>query len=209
MVKLHLSGVLVRVFVVGIVLLSATQLNAAQTNPSTKNAIDRALLDKYCVTCHNEKLKTGGLALDNVDVNNVRGNAEVLEKIVRKLRSQQMPPEGRPRPDQATLDKFSGTLEAALDRAAQIAADPGQVAAHRLNRAEYVNVIHDLLALDIDGTELLPSDMAGFGFDNNAETLKITPGLLARYMSAATKISRVAMGSPENRPEVHRYKVEK
>jgi hypothetical protein len=171
-------------------------------------AIDRSLLDKYCVTCHNEKLKTGGLALDQVDVNQVRQNAEVLEKVVRKLRSQQMPPEGLPRPDAATLDAFVTTLESALDQVAQIDPDPGRVAAHRLNRAEYVNVIHDLLALDIDGTELLPSDMAGFGFDNNADVLSITPALLARYMSAATKISRLALGSPDNRPMMRVYKVE-
>jgi len=208
MIKLCLNRVFVRIFGVGLVLASAAHLNAAQTNPLTQTPIDRSLLDKYCVTCHNEKLKTGGLALDNIDVNNVRGNAEVLEKMVRKLRSQQMPPEGRPRPEPATLDKFTATLETALDRAAQIAPDPGRVAAHRLNRAEYVNVIHDLLALDIDGTELLPSDMAGFGFDNNADVLKITPGLLARYMSAATKISRLALASPDNRPMMRLYKVE-
>ena len=206
--RLCLNRLLVRVFGVAIALLIAVHLNAAQTKTSGQTAIDRSLLDKYCVTCHNEKLKTGGLALDSIDVKNVRGNAEVLEKIVRKLRSQQMPPEGRPRPDEVTLDKFTETVETALDQAAQIAPDPGQVAAHRLNRAEYVNVIRDLLALDIDGTELLPSDMAGFGFDNNADVLKVTPGLLARYMSAATKISRLALASPDNRPMTRLYKVE-
>jgi hypothetical protein len=170
--------------------------------------IDRSLLDQYCVTCHNETTKTGGLALDKVDLSNVRGNNEVLEKVVRKLRSRQMPPDGLPRPDQATSDKFAAALEKALDEVAQVAADPGRVAAHRLNRGEYVNVIHDLLALDVDGSELLPSDMAGFGFDNNADVLSITPGLLARYMSAATKISRLALASPDNRPMVRLYKVE-
>src|SRR5215469_2066792 len=190
------------VAVFGVEVLTAGQ--AAGSSPS----IDRSLLDKYCVTCHNEKLKTGGLALDKVDINNVSTNSEVMEKVVRKLRSRQMPPDGLPRPDQATMDKFAATLEVALDRAAETAPDPGRVVAHRLNRAEYLNVIHDLLALDIDGSEFLPSDMAGFGFDNNADVLSITPGLLARYMSAATKISRLALASPDNRAVVKLYKVE-
>ena len=189
--------------------LMISPLAVAQSGTSASAAIDRSLVDKYCVSCHNEKLKTGNLALDKVDMNNVKANADVLEKVVRKLRSHQMPPDGVPRPDQSTLDAFAATLETSLDKVARTNPDPGRVAAHRLNRAEYVNTIHDLLALDVDGTELLPGDMAGFGFDNNAETLKITPGLLNRYMMAATKISRLAMGSPENRPEVHRYKVEK
>jgi cytochrome c5 len=167
----------------------------------------RALLDQYCITCHNEKLKTAGLMLDKVDVADVKGNAEILEKVVRKLRSGQMPPEGPPRPDQTTVDRFATALEAALDRVASAAPNPGRVASHRLNRAEYVNVIHDLLDLDIDGTQLLPSDTSGFGFDNNAEVLSITPGLMGRYMSAATKISRLALASPDNRPIMQVYTV--
>jgi hypothetical protein len=192
----------------GILIGTTGFLGAGQTSSSSAPSIDRSLLDKYCVTCHNEKLKTGGLALDKVDVNNVPANAEVLEKVVRKIRSQQMPPDGLPRPDQATMDKFASTLETALDRIAKKSPDPGRVVAHRLNRAEYVNVIHDLLALDIDGAEFLPSDMAGFGFDNNADVLSITPGLLSRYMSAATKISRLALASPDNRAMMRLYKVE-
>jgi len=193
---------------VSILLGSLAVVGAAQTNSPAAKAIDRSLLDKYCVTCHGGRLKTAGLELDKVDTNNVIGNAEVLEKVVRKLRSRQMPPDGVPRPDQATLDKFAATLETALDQAAAAAPNPGKVAAHRLNRAEYVNIVHDLLALDIDGAELLPSDMAGAGFDDNADVLSITPGLFARYMSAATKISRLAMASPENRPMTRLYRVE-
>ncbi len=195
-------------FSLGFLVASTSFLNAGQASSTKAPSIDRSLLDKYCVTCHNEKLKTGGLALDKVDVNNVSANAEVLEKVIRKLRNQQMPPDGLPRPDQAAADKFASSLETALDKAAQASPDPGRVVAHRLNRAEYVNVIHDLLALDIDGSEFLPSDMAGFGFDNNADVLSITPGLLSRYMSAATKISRLALASPDNRPMVKLYKVE-
>jgi hypothetical protein len=172
---------------------------AAQSKAAVPGTPDRALLDQYCVSCHNEKLKTGGLTLEKVDVGNVPANAEVLEKIVRKLRSGLMPPEGLPRPDQPTLDGFAAGLEKALDRNAAASPNPGQIASHRLNRAEYVNAIHDLLALDVNGAELLPGDMAGFGFDNNASVLAVTPSLMSRYMSAATKISRVAVGSSDNR----------
>jgi hypothetical protein len=169
---------------------------------------ERSLLDQYCVTCHSDKLKTGGLSLTGLGVSDAAAKPEVFEKVARKLRSRQMPPEGSPRPDQATIDKFAATLETALDRAAVALPNPGRVASHRLNRAEYVDIMHDLLAVDIDGTELLPSDMAGFGFDNNADVLSITPGLLARYMSAATKVSRIAVGSPDNRPMTQVYRVE-
>ena len=168
----------------------------------------RALLDQYCVTCHNDKLKTAGLTLDHVDLGNAKAHAEVLEKVVRKLRSGQMPPEGRPRPEQASADAVAAALERELDRVAAGAPNPGRVASHRLNRAEYVHVIRDLLALDVKGAELLPSDMAGFGFDNNADVLAITPGLMARYMSAATKISRLALASPDNRPMMQVYKLD-
>ncbi|MYH28025.1 MAG: DUF1592 domain-containing protein [Acidobacteria bacterium] len=167
----------------------------------------RALFDRYCVTCHNERLQTAGLMLDRLDVSQVHANAETLEKVVRKLRSGQMPPEGRPRPDAETLDAFAGALEAALDHAAAVDPNPGRVASRRLNRLEYVNAVRDLLDLEIDGEALLPSDMAGFGFDNNADVLSITPALMGRYIAAATKISRTAVGSPDNRPVMQVYKV--
>lgn len=179
--------------------------------PSSAGVVDpvasRALLDQYCVTCHNQRLKTGNLVLATVDLNNVGAHAESLEKVVRKLRMGQMPPDGSRRPDEATLKTFVASLEAALDRAGAAAPNPGRVASRRLNRAEYVNAVYDLLGLQVDGTELLPSDMAGFGFDNNAEVLSITPALMTRYISAATKISRTAMASPDNRPVTQVYKV--
>ena len=161
--------------------------------------LERALLDRYCVTCHNTQLKTAGLMLDTIDVGQVGAHAEVLEKVVRKLRSGQMPPQGRPRPDKATINAYAATLEAALDRVAAAAPNPGRVAVHRLNRAEYVYAIRDLLALEIDGPQLLPVDNSGFGFDNIADVLTIAPGLMSRYMSTATKISRLAVGSSEIR----------
>jgi mono/diheme cytochrome c family protein len=186
---------------------SKTAATSSQATAANQRPPDRALLDQYCVTCHNDRLKTGGLSLDKVDVGDTRANAEVLEKVIRKLRTGQMPPMGRPRPDEAAIDAFAGSMEMQLDRAAAQTPNAGRVASHRLNRGEYVNAIHDMLALDINGAELLPGDMAGFGFDNNADVLAITPGLMSRYISAATKISRLAIGSPENRPIMQVYKL--
>jgi len=180
-----------------------TSVEAAGTSVSqfqAANVPSRTLLDQYCVTCHNDRLKTAGLMLDQVDIGQVGTHTEVLEKVVKKLRSGQMPPEGRPRPDTATIDAFVTSLEALLDRQGMETPNPGRVASRRLNRVEYVNTIQDLLSLEIDGNELLPSDMAGFGFDNNADVLSMTPALMARYIAAATKISRAALGSPDNRP---------
>ena len=176
---------------------------AAQAAPST-----HPLLDRYCVTCHNDRLQTGGLSLEQVDVGEVGANAEVLEKVVRKLRDGLMPPAGRPRPGVAAVDEFVAGLETSLDAAAASgSAHAGWVASRRLNRTEYVNAVYDLLALEIDGDALLPSDLAGFGFDNNADALTITPALMSRYMTAAMRISRMALGSLENRPAGHVYEV--
>ena len=186
---------------------SPNQAGAAIEQAQVPEPPSRELFDRYCVTCHNERLQTAGLMLDRLDVGQVHANAETLEKVVRKLRSGQMPPEGRPRPDAETIDAFAGALEAALDYAAAADPNPGRVASRRLNRLEYVNAVRDLLDLEIDGEALLPSDMAGFGFDNNADVLSITPALMGRYIAAATKISRTAVGSPDNRPVMQVYRV--
>ena len=186
---------------------SPNQAGAAIEQAQVPEPPSRELFDRYCVTCHNDRLQTAGLMLDRLDVGQVHANAETLEKVVRKLRSGQMPPEGRPRPDAETIDAFAGALEAALDYAAAADPNPGRVASRRLNRLEYVNAVRDLLDLEIDGEALLPSDMAGFGFDNNADVLSITPALMGRYIAAATKISRTAVGSPDNRPVMQVYKV--
>ena len=175
--------------------------------PVATAAPSRAVLDKYCVGCHNDRLKSGNLILTTIDVADVGRHAAILEKVARKLRGRTMPPEGSPRPDTATLDGFIASIERALDRAAAASPNPGRVASHRVNRAEYVNAIRDLLGLDVNGAELLPSDMAGFGFDNNADVLSMTPSLMSRYIAAATKISRLAVASPDNRPIMQLYKV--
>ena len=186
--------------------LGAAALDAvAAQEPDQSPPPQRVLFDQYCVACHSDRLRTGGLSLQSLDIGDVAANVEVLEKVVRKLRDGEMPPEGRRRPDAATVDSFVTALEGRLDEAAP--PDPGRVASRRLNRTEYVNAVRDLLALEIDGADYLPSDLAGFGFDNNADVLAITPSLMARYMSAATKISRLALASPDNRPASHFYTV--
>ncbi len=176
---------------------------AASAQPAP---LDRSLLDRYCVTCHNERLRTAGLMLDRVDLDDLGASAPVLEAVVRKLRSGQMPPAGRPRPARALLDAFTASLVTALDDFRTAHPDPGRVAVRRLNRTEYVNAIRDLLALEIDGANLLPADTSAFGFDNIADALSVTPVLMNRYLSAATRISRLAVGDPATRPviRIHR-----
>ena len=186
-------------------IVPALAVIALAGSEATAQAPSRALLDRYCVTCHNERLKTANLMLDQVDLDRVGDHAEALEKVVRKLRAGQMPPDGRPRPARADVETFVAALEAALDSEAAGQLAPGRVASRRLNRVEYVNAIEDLLDLRVDGAELLPGDMAGFGFDNNAEVLAMTPSLMTRYIGAATKISRVAVGSPDNHPDGRLY----
>ena len=159
-------------------------------------ASPRALLDRYCVTCHNERLRTGGLALDALDVSRVGDAPAIWEQVVLKLRGGMMPPAGRPRPDRQTYEGFRAWLEAELDRAAASTIEPGRVPAHRLNRAEYANAVRDLLALEIDAVALLPADDTGHGFDNLAGTLALSPVLMERYLSAARRISRLAVGDP-------------
>ncbi len=167
----------------------------------------QAMLNQYCVVCHNEQLRTAGLVLSKVDVANVPEGAEVWEKVIGKLRTGAMPPAGMPRPDKATYDGFATYLETSLDRAAAAKPNPGRVAIHRLNRAEYKNAVHDLLATDIDVESLLPVDDSGYGFDNIADVLSVSPMLLVRYMSAAGKVSRSAIGDPNVLPNLETYDV--
>jgi mono/diheme cytochrome c family protein len=160
----------------------------------------RAVLDKYCVTCHNARLKTAGLALDKLDLAQPAEHAEVLEKVARKIRTGAMPPVGRPRPDKAVADHVASSIEADLDRAAAEHPNPGRPTLHRLNRAEYRNAIRDLLALEIDPASLLPADNGAYGFDNNADALSLSPVLTERYLSAAAKISQLALGHVRGLP---------
>ena len=160
----------------------------------------RAVLNQYCVSCHNEKLKSGELALDTVNAENPGANPEVWEKVVRKLRGRMMPPPGRPRPDESTYDALVSTLEKSLDRAALANPNPGRTETfRRLNRTEYQNTIRDLLAMDVDVASLLPKDDASYGFDN-VGVGGLSPTLLERYLAAAQKISRLAVGTPVKTP---------
>jgi uncharacterized protein DUF1592/uncharacterized protein DUF1588/uncharacterized protein DUF1585/uncharacterized protein DUF1595/uncharacterized protein DUF1587/cytochrome c len=155
----------------------------------------RPVLDRYCVTCHNTRLKTAGLQLDTLDVEHVGASTETWEKVARKLRTREMPPAGAPRPDRDTYDRATSTLEAALDRAAAADPKPGRVLVHRLNRTEYTNAVRDLLALEIDGRSLLPADEPDQqGFDNMAGVLSVSPRLLENYLSTASVVSRMAIG---------------
>jgi Protein of unknown function (DUF1592)/Protein of unknown function (DUF1588)/Protein of unknown function (DUF1585)/Protein of unknown function (DUF1595)/Protein of unknown function (DUF1587) len=156
----------------------------------------RPVIDKYCVTCHNDRLKTAGLAFERLDVGRVAAAPETWEKVVRKLRAGEMPPSGAPRPDPAVYGAMTASLEKALDAAAALSPNPGRVAVHRLNRSEYVNAVRDLLALDIDARTMLWADEPDQeGFENVASVLSMSPALLDSYISASRKISRLAMGS--------------
>jgi len=177
-------------------------------NPDASTAAPyRAVLNQYCVVCHNEQLHTAGLALSKMDVANVPEGAETWEKVIAKLRTGAMPPAGMPRPDKPTYDAFASYLETALDHAAVAKPNPGRLAVHRLNRAEYTNAIRDLLATDIDVESLLPVDDSGYGFDNIADVLSVSPMLLVRYMSAAGKVTRSAIGDPNILPNLETYDV--
>src|SRR6185312_8091412 len=171
---------------------SPTPPQAASTS---KNQPDvRAVLDKYCVACHNAKLKTAGLALDTIDPSHPETHAETWEKVARKLRTAEMPPPGLPRPDRVTYTQTASALETSIDATAAAKPNPGRVAVHRLNRVEYAAAIHDLLGLDIDARELLPAaDSDQEGFDNVASVLTVSPLLLENYLSAAHLLSRLAV----------------
>ena len=188
--------------------VSLAQASAAGTQ--TAAPPHRALLDQYCVVCHNDRTRQAGLTLQTIDtdrVGQIADEVEVWEKVARKLRSRAMPPPGRPRPDDAVNDAVAASLESALDRAAAADPNPGRPPIHRLNRVEYHNAVRDLLALDIDERALLPPDESGYGFDNIADVLAMSPVLLDRYMVAAEKVSRLALGDASIRPAVQTHTV--
>jgi Protein of unknown function (DUF1592)/Protein of unknown function (DUF1588)/Protein of unknown function (DUF1585)/Protein of unknown function (DUF1587)/Protein of unknown function (DUF1595)/Planctomycete cytochrome C len=168
-----------------------------------------ALVDKYCVACHNQRAKIAELALDKADVANPSANAETWEKVIGKLRSNAMPPPGLPRPDKTTRDTFVKYLETSIDRAAIAKPNPGRTVLHRMNRAEYGNAIRDLLGVEVDAASLLPTDDSGFGFDNIADVLSVSPMLTERYLAATRKISRLAIGDPTIQPATEVFPVSK
>ena len=165
----------------------------------------RAILDKYCVTCHNQRLRTGGLTLDTLDMAQVPAQAETWEKVIGKLRSGTMPPAGLPRPDAATYASLARWLEGEIDRAAEPYA--GRPILHRLNRAEYANAIRDLLGLEIDAASLLPPDDSAYGFDNISDALGVSPALQEHYLDAALKIGALAVGDPKIAPGSQMWRI--
>ena len=177
--------------------LEAQQPSAGAPLPSVAH---RDVITRYCVSCHNDRLKRGGLALDTVAAQDVGQNPEVWEKVLRKVRARQMPPVGLSRPDEATYQATISSLERSLDRAAAARPNPGRTETlRRLNRTEYRNAIRDLLALEVDVASLLPADDSSYGFDN-VTVGDLSPTLLDRYISAAEKISRLAVGRPGRSP---------
>ena len=191
--------------VTSVALLSAQSSTTSQAAAPAKPAIaaasvaavpdaaaQRQLVNQYCVTCHNARLKTANLLLDELDLANLGAHAEIGEKVVRKLRAGLMPPTGSRRPDAATYESLIRGMENTLDRSAAVHLPaPGL---HRLNRTEYTNAIRDVLALEVDATKFLPSDDSTRGFDNIAGALTMSPALMEAYLSAAGKISRLAIG---------------
>ena len=178
---------------------AVVQARSAQTTTGSSSdviAIDRAPIDRYCVTCHNERTKASGLALDTVDPSHPDAAPEVWERVVRKLRTRTMPPQGMPRPDEATYSTLVTSLESELDRTAALHPNPGRPQIRRLNRSEYANAVRDLLNLDLDVSALLPPDDAAYGFDNIADMLGTSPALLERYLVAADRVSALAVGAP-------------
>ena len=162
-------------------------------------------IDRYCVTCHNPRMKAGGLVLDGLPLSSAAGEPQTFEKVIRKVRTGMMPPAGAPRPDRATLDSLAAAVETTLDRAAAAAPNPGAPALHRLNRTEYGNAVSDLLDLPVDAASLLPGDDSSEGFDNQASVLSVSPALMQAYVAAAAKISRLAVGDPTISADITTY----
>jgi hypothetical protein len=185
-------------------LLFCGTLRAATPEDSYK-----ALLDHYCVGCHNVKSQAGGLTLEGVDVTDVSAHPAIWEKLIRKVRSNAMPPPGLPRPNPSDQQAFLTWLETSIDRAAGTKPNPGRTITHRLNRTEYANAVRDLIGIEIDGAAFLPPDDSGFGFDNIGDVLSVSPMLTERYLAAARKISRAAVGDPAIRPATESFEIDK
>src|SRR5262245_39199628 len=155
----------------------------------------QSVINQYCATCHNQRTKTGNLELDTKDLAHLEKDIPAWESAVRKLRTGMMPPKNAARPDRATLDGLAGWLETGLDREAALHPNPGSPSVQRMNRNEYANAIRDLLDLEVDVSAMLPGDSTSSGFDNIADVLGTSPSLIQAYLSAAMKVSRLAVGN--------------
>ncbi len=176
------------------VCLALVSLPVAAPRPAAQSPDRTTFISTYCVSCHGRARPAAGLAFDQLDAAALTGHEETWEKVVAKVRGGDMPPAGARAPEGAARTAFVASLESSLDQIAATHPNPGRTVAHRLNRTEYANAVRDLLGVEVDVRELLPADDAGYGFDNIADVLSVSPALLDRYMSAAGKISRVAVG---------------
>ena len=174
---------------------------------ATTSASHIQTVTTYCVGCHNDRAKTGGLSLAAPELADVAAHPDTWEKVLRKVRGGMMPPPGAPQPDDSIRQALVTTLETTLDRAAASRPNPGRPLAHRLNRTEYANAIRDLLALDVDVTSLLPPDDSSSGFDNNADVLGVSPVLLESYLTAAERVTALALGDPHTPPAGEVFRV--
>jgi hypothetical protein len=193
-----------------------TPRTVVQTAPPPASAVTRTLAQRhgeviaeYCVTCHNARAKVAGLVLDAINPATVplASNAELWEKVVRKVRLGAMPPQGMPRPAGPVLDDLAQWLERELDQAAKARPNPGRPLVHRMNRTEYANAVRDLLHFEFDASSLLPPDDSAYGFDNVSEVLGLSPVQVERYVTAAEYISAQAVGSHDVSPGSETYRV--
>ena len=203
---MQLAGFRVPLIVFAVTLAAGATVRSAAAAPQEQPAgpPDRAMLDRHCLACHNDRLQTAGLSLQGRDIGDVTAAPDVWEKVLGKLRTGGMPPPDRPRPTDAETEPIMAWLETSLDQVALDNPNPGRPAVHRLNRTEYGRAVRDLLDLEVDVAALLPPDDSGGGFDNIADVLTISPLFLERYMSAARKVSRLAIGDPALRAVMYR-----
>ncbi len=169
-----------------------------QTLAGTPQDPHQTLVTTYCVTCHNTRLKTGGLALDGLNLQTPADDAQIWEKALRKLRGHQMPPPGSPQPMQKDVDSFVGWMESTLDTHAK-GFTAGYVPIQRLNRTEYAASVKALVGVDVNAKEVLPQDIQVEGFDNIAAALSVSPAFLDQYVTAARQVARLAVGNPDPR----------
>ncbi len=181
-------------------MLAACALHAAP--PEVAVSPNKALVNRYCTTCHNQRLRTAKLALDVLDLDHPEKDAVTWERAIRKLRGGMMPPPGAPRPPLEAVNTLATYLEDSLDKASAANLNPGSVRIHRLNRAEYANAVRDLFGMDVNAAALLPSDDISDGFDNIASALKASPSFLDQYIMAARAVSKQAVGTPLTGKEV-------
>ena len=161
-----------------------------------------AVIEQYCVACHDDSTKTANVSFEKADASKIGEDPGLWERALRKLKTNQMPPASMPQPSADTRRSLTTYLETELDRAAAVHPNPGRPTIHRLNRAEYSNAIRDLLALDIQPGSSLPPDDSGYGFDNIGEVLSMSPVLVERYLSVARQVARLAVGDPDVKPVI-------